>query len=111
MKKIALLTLIFSTIAQGSSFTFKELILNKNIGSAEGINFTGYLSVERWCKKRGTAYEISSFQAAIEMEKLENGLYLCKGQFMRLPFEKIKTFQIEDCLEMNKEELSTNCKD
>lgn len=111
MKKIALLTLIFSTIAQGASFTFNELMLNKSIGSAQGINFTGYLSVENWCKKRGTGYEITSFQAAIEMEKLENGLYLCKGQFMRLPFEKIKTFQIENCSELNNEELSTNCKE
>ena len=111
MKKIFLLTslIISSALAQASNITFNEVLLKKNMKSPIGVSFTSYFDVQQWCTKRGTAFEISSYQVAQELEKLEDGLFRCLGQFTQLIYEPIHAFQITKCTAMDPEEMQLQC--
>ena len=111
MKKILIsLALVATTsFANTSTFTFNDLLLKKDLANPLGISFTGYLSVKAWCLQQGTAFGLGSFQAARELEKLDDGLLRCQGQFVRLPYEPIQVFQIDNCTRVNPQELKLQC--
>ena len=70
---------------------------------------SAFTSVQMWCKSRGTAFDVNSYQAAQAFDKLEDGIYRCKGQFSRLKFEPIHSYQIDNCVKQDVEELTLQC--
>jgi hypothetical protein len=107
---ISLLSLFsFHSFAEFKNITFKEMMVNKNTFNEYGFIFTGYVSKKSWCLKRGTPYEFGSFESARDMEKMENGLYRCDGEFVRLPFGKINAFKIQKCTLVDLDLLKKEC--
>jgi hypothetical protein len=102
------ITFSFSSFAN-RSITFTEMMVKKNTKSELGVLYTGYLSKKAWCWQGGTAFEFGSFEAAEDMEKLENDLYLCKGKFVRQPYRSIMAFKIDKCSVIDLESLNKEC--
>ena len=112
MKTIALAILSLLSLQTHASptFTYSEMLIKKGyLSTPVAISFTSYMSVKLWCMKTGTAFDIGSFEAAKDLEKLDNGFFKCKGKFARLPFEPIKAFEIESCSEVDTGELQVQC--
>lgn len=111
MKKVRFIFfLIIFTNLSYASFTYNELIINKNTSELDSTGFTGYMTVKHWCLKVGSAFDFGSFQAAKDLEKFEDGLYRCKGEFTKLPYSPVKVFKIKDCSLIDIEEFRKECK-
>jgi len=111
MKKIflTLLAVIFSTVSQAENVTFNEVLMKKQFVDPTFIGFTGYLSIKQWCLKSGTTVDLGTFQAAKDLEKLEDATFTCKGQFARLPYGAIKIFSIDGCNKVDVVEMKKLC--
>lgn len=111
MKKIVLtlLAVIFSAASLAGSVTFNEVLIKKQFNDSNFLGFTSYISMKLWCLKLGTAVDLGTFQAAQDLEKLEDGTYRCKGHFARVPYGPVKAFQVFSCSKLEVIEMQKEC--
>ncbi len=114
MKKImiALSCLIATNLSQAQPnppLVFTEVLLKKELKNPYGITFVTYIDTNFWCLKRGTAFDVGSFEAAVTINNLEDGLYRCEGKFARLPYDPIRFFQVDRCVALDPERLKLEC--
>jgi len=98
-----------SSLSQASTFSINEVLLKKDMKSPIYVYLTAYSSVQMWCVSRGTAFDINSYQASQALDKLEDGIYRCHGQFSQIIYEPIHSYQIDNCEKLDREELKLQC--
>lgn len=114
MKKIILALSCFvaanlSHAEPAPPLVFSEVLLKKELKNPYGITFITYVSTKFWCLKRGTAFDVGSYEAAVAINGLEDGLYRCEGKFARLPYDPIRFFQVDRCVALDPERLKLEC--